>query len=127
MLGAPMEQLGGTWRTEPTLPDVGTIQNLQGTGVFAPLGSVRISGTLHTPGLILKGHTTGTLVLSNAQGSVTVQLVGPLQQSFSPPPSTFEYTIIGGTGAYAGLTGHGTANFFETSGTIHTFLMTFAP
>jgi hypothetical protein len=117
----------GTWTTEPTLPDAGRIQDLQGSGVFLWLGRVRISGSLHTPGLILQGHTTGTLVLSNARGSVTLRLTGPPQPGFSPPPSTFQYTITGGTGAYAGIMGQGTASFSETTGSGHRFFMRFAP
>jgi hypothetical protein len=86
---------------------------------------VQISGTLHTPGFILQGHTTGTLVLSSAQGSITLQLVGPPQPGFSPPPSTLQYTITGGTGAYAGAAGQGTVTLQETN--VHGFLMTFTP
>jgi hypothetical protein len=116
--------VSGTWTNQPTLPDTGKTQDLEGSGVFFSLGQVQMSGRLHTPGFVLQGRTTGTLVLSNARGSITLELVGPLQSGFSPPPSAFQYTITGGTGAYAGLTGQGTATLLETSGN---FSMTFVP
>jgi hypothetical protein len=106
---------------------MGTIQDSKGSGFFLGLGRVEISGTLHTPGLILRGNTTGTLVLSNAQGSITLALVGPPQPGFSPPPSELQYMITGGTGAYAGITGQGTVILLETPGNAHPFLMIFAP
>jgi hypothetical protein len=105
--------VSGTWTMKMTLPDTGGDQVLTGTGNVAPLGDVQMSGELHTPGFILMGETTGTVTLSNADGSVTLQLVGPPQPGFSPPPSTFQYTITGGTGKYTGLSGSGTVTFEE--------------
>ena len=106
-------QVSGTWTTQPGLPDTGTEQTLTGAGTVQPLGPVQATGTLHTPGFILRGETTGTLTLSNANGSVTLRLVGPPQPGFSGPPPTFTYTVVGGTGAYAGASGTGTVAFSE--------------
>jgi hypothetical protein len=105
--------VSGTWTTKPTLPDVGGDQVLMGTGDVAPLGAVQMSGELHTPGFIDMGESGGTVTLSNADGSVTLQLVGLPQPGFSGPPSYFHYTITGGAGKYAGLTGSGTVAFEE--------------
>jgi hypothetical protein len=123
----PIGMVHGSWTTKPTLPDAGTIQELQGSGFFPSLGQVQMSGTLHTPGFIREGRTTGTLVLSNARGSITLQLVGPPQPGFSPPPSTLQYTITGGTGAYAGASGQGMVTLQEMAGNSHSFFMTFTP
>jgi hypothetical protein len=79
---------------------------------------------------------------SNAAGSVTLQLVGPSQKGFSPPPARFHYTITGGTGKYAGASGRGRVAFQEQTTrpfvcppnalcvpllTTGTFTMTFRP
>src|SRR5690348_6015584 len=93
--------VSGTWQKRFTLPDTGGDQVLTGSGRVAPLGQVRMRGELHTPGFISEGTTVGTITLTNAKGSVSVQLVGPRQPGFSGPPSTFHYTIVGGTGQYA--------------------------
>jgi hypothetical protein len=105
--------VSGTWQKRFTLPDTGGDQVLTGSGAVAPLGPVRMSGELHTPGFISQGNTRGMVTLTNAKGSVTVQLVGPPQPGFSGPPSMFRYTIVGGTGRYAGASGSGRATFEE--------------
>jgi hypothetical protein len=105
--------VSGTWQKRFTLPDTGGDQALTGGGKVAPLGQVRMRGELHTPGFIAQGQTVGTITLTNAKGSVTVQLVGPPQPGFSGPPSMFHYTILGGTGQYAGASGSGGATFRE--------------
>ena len=105
--------VSGTWTTQPTLRDTGGVQTLTGGGTVQPLGPVQASGTLHTPGFIAQGRTTGRMTLSNASGSVTLRLVGPPQPSFSGPPGSFRYTIVRGTGLYTGASGTGTATFTE--------------
>jgi hypothetical protein len=106
-------QVSGTWLEQPTIPDVGHTQTLSGSGVVAPLGMAQVSGELHTPGFVARGETTGTITLSNADGSVTLRLVGPPQAGFSPPPSSFQYTITGGTGKFAAASGTGVVTFAE--------------
>jgi hypothetical protein len=121
--------IAGTYTTVPTIPDTGMTQQLDGAGNVKPLGAVTAMGTIHMPGFIREGRATGTLTLTNAHGSVTLQLTGPLQPGFSPPPSTFHYQIVSGTGAYAGATGKGTITFAEmpadASTPTGTFVMTF--
>jgi hypothetical protein len=120
-------KLQGAWTMLSTLPDKGSDLSLSGDGLMSPLGQVKISGMLHTPGFVITGRATGTIVLSTAQGSITLQLVGPLQPGFSPPPDTFQYTITDGTGAYASASGQGTLKFAESAGDSHWFAMDFTP
>jgi hypothetical protein len=107
-------QVSGVWQTDfPLNPDVGQGQMLRGGGIVSPLGTVQMTGHLHMPGFIAQGQAVGTVTLSNAAGSVTLQLVGPPEPGFGPPPATFQYTITGGTGQYAGATSSGTVVFEE--------------
>ena len=108
-------QVSGTWGTQPGVPDAGARQTLTGSGTVQPLGAVEANGTLHLTGFIRRGEATGTLTLTNAQGSVRLKLVGPPQRGFSGPPATFHDKITGGTGAYAHATGRGTAGLTETT------------
>src|SRR5258708_5725381 len=55
------------------IPDVGTTDLLKGTGDLGPLGKVTLSGPLTGTGFIGQGHTTGSLKITNAKGSFTVQ------------------------------------------------------
>lgn len=106
-------QVSGTWTTVFTNPDAGRAQRLDGTGTVTPLGAVSASGTLTTPGFIARGRATGTLTLTAADGTVTLDLVGPPQKGFASPPASFRYTIAGGTGADAGASGKGRVSFQE--------------
>jgi hypothetical protein len=118
----------GTWTTS-LIGDVGATQKSSGLGTVALLGTVQASGTLHTPGFILQGYTTGTMMFSNAQGSITLSLIGQQPQpGFSPPRNAFNYTISEGTGAYAGALGSGVATLTEAPAGQNTpgqFTMTF--
>jgi hypothetical protein len=106
--------LSGTWSRVFTNPDVGGEQALQGTGKIKPLGQVRASGTLHTPGFIAQGFTTASLVLTSPHGTVTLSLMGTMSQpGFSSPATSLSYTIVKGTGRYAGASGSGLADFHE--------------
>jgi hypothetical protein len=100
-------QVSGTWQRKGVVTDVGGDQLLTGSGRVAPLGQVTMQGELHTPGFVAHGQARGTVTLSNAAGSVTLQLVGPSQKGFSQPPTTFHFTITGGTGKDAGASGRG--------------------
>src|SRR3954469_25841747 len=55
----------GTWARQFTNPDIGGVQSLQGSGTGRTLGMVDAIGTLHTPGFVARGHTTGSMTLSN--------------------------------------------------------------
>src|SRR5690242_19209528 len=110
-------QVSGTWALAPGIPDVGARRSLSGTGTVAPLGAVQAGGAIRTTGFLLEGHATGTITLTGAAGSVTLRLVGPPQPGFSPPPNTFAYQVVGGTGAYAHLQDQGTLQFTWLTGT----------
>jgi hypothetical protein len=77
--------LQGTYSAS-SFPDAGTTYALSGQGQVAPLGPTGVTGSPHSLGFILHGHAGGTLTLSDARGTVTVQLTGPLQNGFSPRP-----------------------------------------
>lgn len=127
-------QIHGTWSRPvgvPNIPDAGGTQNLNGGGRLRFLGRVHVAGSLHTPGFIQNGTTTGTLDVANSHGSIHLVLMGSPQPGFSPPPSTLTYTINGGTGRYAHVSGHGTATLTEVpagSATgASTFVLSFHP
>jgi hypothetical protein len=99
-------QVSGTWSAQATAG--GTTQTLSGMGSVNPLGSVSATGTLN----ISAATANGTFVLTNSKGSITVHLSG---QAPMPDfvPATLTYSIIGGTGAYAGDSGVGVAHLRE--------------
>ncbi len=104
--------VSGTWTTEPPFADVGGPQTLRGSGTVRPLGSVEAGGTLQSSGT----QTQGTLRLTTAGGSVTLQLTGPLLTSSTGTSAPFQYTILGGTRRYNHAAGHGPATLAETPG-----------
>ncbi|MDB5351438.1 MAG: hypothetical protein JWN86_2685 [Planctomycetota bacterium] len=101
--------LHGTYTRHVFLADAGTTFDLSGAGRVSPLGRATVRATLHNLGFIATGHAGGTLTLSTAQGSVTLNLTGPLQDGFSPLPTAYDYTTVGGTGRLAHVTSTGTA------------------
>jgi hypothetical protein len=98
----------GTFAGQEVVPDVGQTFHFQGTADLATVGHVAVSGQVGSVGFIMMGHATGTLTLSNTRGSVTISFTGPAQPGFSALPHHFAYRVIGGTGAYAHFTAHGT-------------------
>jgi hypothetical protein len=97
----------GTYTIGAVHPDAGMAYHLQGTGDFAGLGKVAITGDLHSVGFIFHGHAFGTMTFRNAHGSVTIELTGPTQHGFAPLPHQFYYQVISGTGAYTHAHGQG--------------------
>lgn len=93
-------QVFGFMTSPASLPDVGRRFDFQGSGWVGPLGQVHLKGSLTTPGFVANGHAGGLLTLSNAKGSVTLQLTGPPQSGFAQLPSTLTYKLVSGTGAY---------------------------
>ena len=67
----------GSYHVSIKNPDTGKDFTFLGSGQVAPLGQVTLSGTIHSPGNIANGHSTGSLVLSTLKGSVTLDLTGP--------------------------------------------------
>jgi hypothetical protein len=101
-------QVSGTWDSQPGVPVAGPDRTYTGQGTVTPLGTVQATGSVQLPGFAVNGQTQGTLTLSNADGSVTLGLVGPASYDLYGSPVTFQYTITGGTGQYAGASGSGT-------------------
>jgi hypothetical protein len=87
--------------------DIGVNYSFTGAADLARLGHVTVSGSALSLGNIQTGHASGTLVFTNAHGSVTVELTGPSQPGFAPLPTQFAYTVVSGTGAYQHLQDHG--------------------
>jgi hypothetical protein len=92
-----------------TFPDVGTNYELSGQGQVLPLGQTTVTGGVHSLNFIRIGRAGGTLTLSDPRGTLTLQLIGPLAYGESPLPTRYDYTITGGTGAFAHDIGWGTA------------------
>lgn len=103
----------GNYSTAASIPDAGHTDNLSGSGIVSPLGSVTVKGSVHSLGFIIQGHAEGTVKLTDGRGSVTVDLVGPLQRGFASLPTNFTYKIVKGTGAFQGATGTGKATLHE--------------
>ncbi len=78
-----------------------------GSGTVRPLGFVTATGSL-SGSLVPGGNLQGALTLSNAAGDVRLSLSAPLPRS-SRAPAQARFQILGGSGAYAGSTGTGTA------------------
>jgi hypothetical protein len=84
-------------------------------GTFVASGAVRDSGTMTGQSTVTPfgngddGRLEGTVTLVGALGTITEEfsgIAGPLGLPHTAAQGTFR--IVGGTGAYAGITGHGT-------------------
>jgi hypothetical protein len=98
----------GTYATGDGLPDVGTTYRLQGSGKFAGLGPVTITGSVHTPGFLANALAGGTLKFSKGHASLTVQLTGLTQPGSSSTSLWFHYQVTGGTEGFRHVTDQGT-------------------
>jgi hypothetical protein len=98
----------GTFIHELGIPEIGQKYDLSGSAMLAGLGRVAVRGSVESVGFVLHGHAWGTLTLSNAKGSVTLRLEGPVQNGFAALPGRFTFDIEGGTGSYQHLGGRGT-------------------
>jgi hypothetical protein len=106
----------GTYHEQLPNPDIGKSYAFTGSGQVGPLGHSSLTGSVHTLGFIASGHARGILVLSNAHGSVTLDLTGPSQPGFAPIPHAFSYTISDASGRYKGDTGSGEVDLVLGSG-----------
>ncbi len=95
----------GTYTGNSLIVDAGVSDTLQGQANLARLGQVTVQGAVHGLGFIASGHATGTLTFTNDNGSVTLELKGPLQKGFSPLPTNWHYVVTEATGAYQDLQG----------------------
>jgi hypothetical protein len=100
----------GTATRQVLNPDVGALFHITASGRLAGLGNVTASGEANGTGFISQGRSTGSLTITNSKGSFTLMLEGPIQPGFTGLPSSYQFTISGGTGAYVGATGMGTAH-----------------
>jgi hypothetical protein len=98
----------GTFSTDLVVSGAGNDYHLKGQGRFLGLDATNISGNVHSVGFIVHGHAGGEITLSNARGSLTLDLTGLDQSAFSPMPTQFDFSVAGGTGAYARMHGQGT-------------------
>jgi hypothetical protein len=113
----------GTVGVVPTIPDAGTGVKLHGSAKLSGIGKASLSGTLSGTGFIMQGNASGTITLTNHQGSVILRLTGPSQRGFSAAPSgPYGFYVAGGTGHYAHTVGHGTVDVSYNS---HTFSLSF--
>jgi hypothetical protein len=97
----------GTYHGPAVTIDAGTSFTLSGTADLGSLGKFTVTGGVEGVGLIAAGRATGDLVLSDARGTITLKLHGPVQAAFSQPPEELVYTVTGGTGAFQHLGGYG--------------------
>ena len=128
-------KITGHYTAAPTAADLGALYLFTGTGSVADMGPVAAKGSLNLPGFMSVGHAMGTLTLTTisatpgstspvAGGSVTLKLTGPAEAGLGPIPSTLDYTVIGGTGKFAGATGSGSIAVTLGTGGSFTFLLT---
>jgi hypothetical protein len=87
--------------------------SLNGAGTIRGLGKVTMTGTLHFGGFRMPNQPDiiGNVTLTNAKGSINVQLTG--SGGFRTIPNSrfaLDASIVSGTGDYANLRGIGTAN-----------------
>lgn len=108
VIDPPIGPVTNTTSLHGLVSDAGEVYNLSGTAHLSNLGNVTVSGSINGVGNIASGNATGTLTFSNAQGSVTLDVTGPSQDSFSPLPTQFQFTVASGTGAYEHMQDQGT-------------------
>lgn len=98
----------GTYHEPAVTIDAGTSFTLNGTAKLDGLGTFHVTGQVQGVGMIAWGRATGELVLTNARGTITLALHGPVQHAFGTLPHELVYSVSGGTGAYSHVTGYGT-------------------
>ena len=104
--------------------DAGVTNTFQGQGNLPLFGKVQFQGTLQGLGNIAFGQANGEITLSNSQGSLTLELVGPVQKSFAPLPQVFQFSVVSGTGAFTSIQMTGTIHLVEHANN-QTFTATF--
>jgi hypothetical protein len=106
----------------PGLVGAPTKLNLKGMGSVHTLGAFKVTGTITENASIPPPQlSTGTLILSNKGGSITLQISGPL---FDPthtikPPIEFGFTVTSATGTYASIMTLGPLNGAGLLGLTH--------
>ncbi|HEV3143115.1 MAG TPA: hypothetical protein VGZ47_04445, partial [Gemmataceae bacterium] len=88
--------------------------HLFGEGTVKGMGQVEMQIDVYGVGFQTRGTAHGTITFSNAKGSVTVKITGPIQTKLSPLPSWFQYKVVQATGAYRSLKDIGTLRIVRT-------------
>jgi hypothetical protein len=113
------------------IPDTGSTYRIGAAGRLSPVGQTGDTATIHTTGFIATGMATGSMTIAAPRGNLNLNLTGPVQKGFSPLPSTFTYTISGGTRTYQKATGSGTIAVTLNSSAVSTnfglITLTFKP
>jgi hypothetical protein len=104
----------GNYLGQQIIADAGQNYQLSGKANLAGLGSVVVTGSVHGVGFVAHGHAGGELKFSNAHGSVTIDLVGPLQAGFANLPHQFSFHTVASTGSYHGMHVSGTLQLILT-------------
>jgi hypothetical protein len=113
--------LTGTYTTPLGNPDARSYV-FTGTGTAGAMGAVSLDGTITPPGFILSAPANGEFTLTNADGTITLDLTGKPQPGGSPLPEKMTYTVSGGTGAFANAGGKGTVSI-AVDDTANTFII----
>lgn len=79
-----------------------------GSANLRGMGAVSIQIDAYAVGFKTKGSASGQITLSNAKGTVTLEITGPIQSRLSKLPEWFRYKVVSATGAYSKMTDHGT-------------------
>jgi hypothetical protein len=98
----------GTYSINTPVTDAGPTCQITGNGNFGRLGAATVSGSIQGVGMIANGRAHGTLTFTSAQGSLTVELTGPVQSAFAAMPTWFRYHVTSATGSYRSLNDSGT-------------------
>jgi hypothetical protein len=117
----------GSYDTKVTPAVAGRDLSLSGNGDVNSIGSVQLTGVIHTGVSKAKAAPSGNLVLTDSQGTIRLSLRGnggrqPLSTSSLAIPVSansmqLRYTIVGGTGAYRNFRGSGTVSLTLTPDT----------
>ena len=105
--------VSGAYNTKSSSGVVGRDLTLSGSGGITSLGTVQLTGVVHLGISRASALPTGTLILSDSQGTIRLSLKGnggPLPLALRPVSANsmqMRYTIVSGTGAYRSLHGSG--------------------
>jgi hypothetical protein len=106
--------VSGAYNTKTSSGVVGRDLTLSGSGDVTSLGMVQLTGVVHLSITRASSLPTGTLILSDSQGTIRLSLKGnggPQPLAMHPVSANsmqMHYTIVSGTGAYRSLHGSGT-------------------
>jgi hypothetical protein len=90
----------GTWSVLKTPPDTGITYSVTTKGSFVKYGAGTVNGTFHTPGFILNGKATGSLLVTFPKGTLTLKLSAPAPKGFPALPSELSFVVTKGTGVF---------------------------